>query len=181
MLKARLDKTGLRVLCGVKDCGYELAWVLERGVYAEGRWQRGLWFGPGWAPRADGVWSLTPRAMRRRRRGQAPAHRRADAGGKIVGMIPVNLPIEAVCPDCDFRQQLAPDILGVHPLPFAGLWSPCMKPGCPELVHSYGFCPAHGGPQTPPSRGFWGRPPVGYAHALELPEDLERWRITHNP
>ncbi len=72
MLAARLSKDKMRVLCGVRDsesdCGCELAWVLEIGVYADGHWQRGVWFPPGWAARPDGVWALTQRATPRRQR-----------------------------------------------------------------------------------------------------------------
>ena len=116
MLKARLDKSGWRVLCGNgADCGAELAWVLEIGVYADGRWQRAVWFPPGWAARQDGVWALTERAAKRRRKGQVPADRQPMREVEAEGQLPWNLPVEAVCPDCGFQQTLDPAILRVNP------------------------------------------------------------------
>jgi len=125
---ARLSKDGLRVLCGNgNDCGAEIAWVLEHGIWTDGRWQRAVWFPPGWAAREDGVWTLTERAAKRVRRGQAPADRRQP--GNIMGArAPANygkgptgwhpsLPAGVICPDCGFRQTLDPDVLAVAVCP----------------------------------------------------------------
>jgi len=137
MLTARLSKDGSRVLCHIVDCGCEIAWVLERGVYVDGRWQRAIWFPPGWAPRPDGVWAFTKRAAKRERKGQLPTlHRQpsrrpwkdgheplvsfspawSDDNGP-TGFLPCNLPVEAKCPNrkCGFRQTLDPDVLRVNP------------------------------------------------------------------
>jgi len=120
MLKARLSKDSLRVLCGVKDCRGQLAWVLlEGGGHVIGRC---VWFGPGWATRGDGVWNLTRRAIRRKRQGKRPANR--GEPGDFIALRPPNygkrptgwtisLPVEAICPDCGFRQVLDPDVLKV--------------------------------------------------------------------
>ena len=115
MLKARLSKDGLKVLCGNGvDCGCELAWVLEIGVYTDGHWQRGVWFPPGWVAGLDGVWAHTPRAVNRRRKGQVPADRQPMRGPEPEGQLPWNLPVEVVCPDCGFPQTLDPVPLRVN-------------------------------------------------------------------
>jgi hypothetical protein len=115
MLTARLSSDGSRVLCHIVDCGAEIAWVLEVGVYADGRWQRGLWFPPGWTTRPDGVWVWTARSVKRRRKGQAPADRQPMRGLRPEGQLPWNLPVEAKCPDCGFPQTLDPAVLRVNP------------------------------------------------------------------
>jgi len=127
MLKARLSKDAWRILCGVKDCGCELAFFqLEsradelRGRYIHPDDSIIMLFGAGWAQRADdGVWVLTRHAQRRVRRGQKPANRarprRKTLGISFktdtVGFQPNTLPAEAICPDCGFRQTLDPDVL----------------------------------------------------------------------
>ncbi len=114
MVKARLDKTGLRVLCGVIDCGTELALVLEVGVSTKDGWPRAVWFPPGWSVRKDGVWH------RSRKRHRSPPLELARWEGPC-GWLPLNLPIEAVCPcrslRCcgGMRQVLDPDVLRVDP------------------------------------------------------------------
>jgi hypothetical protein len=143
-LYARLDKTQDRVLCGVVDCGAELAQITEvqndTGL-GSGRF---LVFGPGWRPRGerppgaqwlpyglDGVWELNRRGQRRRRyqgpdlmHGERIAHQQGDRRGRplrpqddnvLWGNAPWNLPLEAACPGCGMRQTIDPDRLAVDP------------------------------------------------------------------
>jgi hypothetical protein len=135
MLKARLSSDRSRVLCGNgDDCGAEIAWVLKRGVYADGRWQRGVWFPPGWAARPDGVWAWTSHSVKRRRRGQLPADRVQPGAGPRgpTGWLPANLPVEAKCPDCEFLQTLDPAVLDVAPN--IGQPAPDCPPGIPRTL-----------------------------------------------
>jgi hypothetical protein len=127
-LYASLDSTGYRLLCGVLDCGTEMAQVAEDhgGDLGLGS-GRFLVFGPGWRPRGrrppgimwnayglDGVWELNRRGQGRRRyqgldltHEQRIARQQGDRRGRplrpqddreLWGMAPWNLPLEAACP-----------------------------------------------------------------------------------
>ena len=71
---ARLDRTGLGVLCGVKGCGMRLAELsiiphvayrdTGRGVLSKGEERVRVIFDEHWADRGDGVWTWTKRAQR---------------------------------------------------------------------------------------------------------------------
>jgi hypothetical protein len=101
-LRARLDRTGARVICGVIDCGKDLARVVE-GKQVDYLFRkdeivrRAVAFPPGWFPKGgtpltpdeealdiysrargiDGVWQLTKRNLRREHRaGSNPPHAR---------------------------------------------------------------------------------------------------------
>lgn len=111
MLTARLDKTGRRVLCGMRDCGAVLAYIAEFDDYD--RLIRQLYFECGFRPR-DGVWARSTRAAERVRRGQKPQGRRALPGvfgppdvpkdtdepplGGILHPTPAQYPVRVRCP-----------------------------------------------------------------------------------
>jgi len=157
-LKARLDKSGLRVLCGVRDCGTKLCWVLAPIVGG----RRVLFFLPGWTRRDDGVWAMTARAVRRVRQGRRPADRswysaitlsgsrdeRAPRG--IIPYCVADRPLEAVCPSCGFRQVLDPDPLNV-------------------VLGERG------------KTLFKSASPHGIAYRLSTPDELRRWRPWRPP
>ncbi|MFN0071384.1 MAG: hypothetical protein ACKVVP_07850 [Chloroflexota bacterium] len=116
---ARLDKTGRRVLCGVTDCGCQLAFVVKpRPQGRSGDPSPMVAFGPGWTLGNDGVWTLSRRALRATRAGRAPTWRRPpiqhhDTAGLAFGIAPYDLPAEARCPACGLRQTLDSDQLNV--------------------------------------------------------------------
>lgn len=138
-LYARLDKTTeKRVLCGLQDCRGELARV-EEPATSPGECPRKVWFGPGWEPRADGVWASTRRAAMKVRRGQLQHNRPGKPtrrhggwrnGGELSGWLPYNLPVQAKCPVCGQVQTLDPGVLHVsahevdlsRPIPDEGPW-----------------------------------------------------------
>jgi hypothetical protein len=126
-LYARLDTTRNRVLCGVVDCGTELAQITDDQDNPGLGFGRFLVFGPGWRPRGkrpqgtqwtpyglDGVWELNRRGQGRRRyQGPDLTHRdriarqQGDRRGRplrpqddrsLWGNAPWNLPIDAACP-----------------------------------------------------------------------------------
>jgi len=165
-LYARPSEDGQRVLCGVKDCGRELAWVLEGGV--RGEKVRVVWFGPGWIVRADdGVWVFKEKGSRR-----PPGGRDRPPGPS--GWVPW-LPCEAKCPDCGFQQTLDHEVLNVstHAQP-PDLMQACLAPRCPSAVRYYGYCAAHGGQEVPLKAGKSGRFP-GMPRPLFSGDELERW------
>ena len=157
-LLARLDKSETRVLCGVVDCGAEVARVVdvERGnVTLPLRSVRAVWFGPGWHPREDGVWALTARAARELRRqhmlggGRLLGARGRPGETKLkrafafdgdryqvenhqtgpAGWLPENLPADVVCSVCGSRQTLAPATLRVTANRRPGTWPSTKLPG----------------------------------------------------
>ncbi len=73
---ARLDwAMGCRVLCGVIDCGADIASVvvLQLAPYPTSYEPRVACFAPGWQRRQDGIWELSQHAkanLRRYRRGR---------------------------------------------------------------------------------------------------------------
>ena len=192
-LKARLDKVGLRVLCGT-GCGTELAWVLEHGISdGSGKtecWRRAVWFVPGWnvqrVPAQDWlaappVWRLSNHALGRVRRGCAPAARRpADqSSGEDgpAGWLPW-LPVDASCPSkgCGQRQTLDPGTLRVfnHSWPERLIRKGCVEPRCPGVAAGDSqYCSAHRAsrPPFPPL----GSPPAGDMRLLFQTEELQRW------
>jgi hypothetical protein len=128
--KARLDKTGRRVICG--ECATYLAKVVEfhRMVPGERRTYRCVGFPAGWIRRdEDGVWTLSRHAAGKRRWSHAASFRRmyqplqdlAQRWGMGQPNVPVHdLPAEAVCHGCRTRQVLDPEVLGVEPWPRPG-------------------------------------------------------------
>lgn len=121
---ARLDKTMRYVICGRMECGARLAEASQRiqqRTEEEGPVEtpasRGLvQFLPGWAPGADGMWSLSRYARLRLRRGSLAKLRSYPAG---LGGIPNDvmddyyglLPVKAKCPTCGFVNELLPEEL----------------------------------------------------------------------
>lgn len=64
---ARLDKDGLYVLCGRRDCGARLALIFDLPAKHFGEGQHDLMFGPGWKQEVDGIWGITKHAQSRLR------------------------------------------------------------------------------------------------------------------
>jgi hypothetical protein len=121
-LRARLDPTRTRVLCG--RCGQQLArvWVdFDPGD----RLHRRLVFDVTWAPGDDGVWHEVARAVEAIAKGRRPERRNVGAAmgptSPPTGYLPQNLPILAACPDrCAARQTLDAVELDVDPMPWLG-------------------------------------------------------------
>jgi hypothetical protein len=133
-LKARLDKSGDKVLCPADD-----ATPIARIEYLEG--QRILVFPEGWQYRQDaGLWIFTNHARERRRRGLRQGHRRPyahtiDAGeSRTVSTHPEKivhvLPTRAICPNppCHDRVLLL-DPETLHVVPPFGIGVPRPRPG----------------------------------------------------
>ena len=120
-LATRLDKGGGRVICGMRDCGAELARIVE--VLHEDQPLRLAYFPLGWRPRAsDGTWALTRHAAERMRRGRPPAYARRPAwpdGRRILGVRLDAATAQAVCPACGSIQTLAAEALRFDVLPEA--------------------------------------------------------------
>lgn len=152
MLKARLDKSRTRVLCGMIDCGKTIARVVDRDG------ERVVWFGPGWVMKRDGSWAFSERAQRRVRRGKTPEARAVSHGIQlehraVLGFVPRRLPVLAQCkdPKCPGGpQELDAQPLGVVPS-IRARTQVCAAPRCPELTTAdAGVCPAHTGKFDPP-------------------------------
>jgi hypothetical protein len=93
-LQARLDSTGRRVLCGVRDCGVVIGYIADGQSYNGPI--RQLYFESGFRPR-DGVWERSTRAAVRVRGGHKPqARRRAfhvfGLAAETEGSSPVGTP-----------------------------------------------------------------------------------------
>ena len=126
-LLARLDKrTRVRVLCGRMECDGQIAEIEEypqEGADLNGKptilMLRSVRMFPGWAPRRDGVWTLSHYAERRLRKGEQPKLRHTQdrrADGIDLGRVEAlraspDLPIEATCPGCGWRNRLESDVL----------------------------------------------------------------------
>lgn len=129
-LKARLDRSGSRVMCGVVDCGQQLGKVIERFPWRDNPYSpRGLCLGPGYREDEHGIWSLSSRANKRFRQGKLPRESRNPLAGshhehdaRLFGRRPFCLPADIRCPKCGFVQSLDPDALRVVILP-RELWS----------------------------------------------------------
>ncbi|MGB6838109.1 MAG: hypothetical protein WBF66_10460, partial [Dehalococcoidia bacterium] len=191
MLTARLDKTGLRVLCGV--CAHELGLILEEGVYTDGCWHRAVWLPPGWtirySPGADGalgpdttVWYFSQRAAGRLREGREPLARQKQhwrSEGKVEGWLPF-LPAYIKCPAhrCGQRQRLDADAIGLigNPWPTRWLLTPCAEPGCPNPTRdAAGYCEVHSQGKVA-SR----TPQAGYLRPLERSEEKQQYEEVLN-
>lgn len=179
MLYARLDRTERRVLCGVIDCGAEIARVVDE--YTKGRVfpgeppnYRAVWMGPGWDIRPDGVWALTSRAKRQMRRAQLTGcggltgsrktpvdSYREKAKGHVQGWLAYDLPFDVICPQCGSRQTIDPKTLNVTPnrLPARRLKVSCVVSGCPNMaMEGYLGCEEHPLPAHPLPKGAPQRP-----------------------
>lgn len=126
LINARLNSAGTHAVCGVIDCGTQIAYVSHPTAndIAEFK-ERGetplscLQFLPGWAPRKDGVWSLSNYARRRlitRRSAKVRRYPQNDGTGALRSVMNSSyemLPIEAKCAKCGFRNVLREDQLGI--------------------------------------------------------------------
>ncbi len=117
-LKARLDKRGTHAVCGVIDCGYQLARVVDsRGVFHGLRYApRAVCFGPGWRV-SNGHWRVSNEARERIRSRRRPREKRQPVeghhvdDGKLVGKLAWVSPALVTCPRCGFVQELDFDSL----------------------------------------------------------------------
>ena len=130
---ARLDwAMGCRVLCGVIDCGADIASVvvLQIAPYPQSYEPRVACFAPGWQRRHDGIWELSRHAkanLRRSRRRPPPnkesypypkplLSRRPTGLGKESQLLRhalkrPHLPARAKCEACGFINVLEADRL----------------------------------------------------------------------
>lgn len=140
---ARLDRSGMFVLCARIDCGTRLGSIFEidlgslcagRGIDIEtsdgsrrkvevGDVFRSFVLPAGWRPSPSGVWELTRHAREAMRHGRPPMYRRPFAeipGGMrrqhdVVPMIPTQIE----CPSCHLEQVLDQGQLRLTERPFA--------------------------------------------------------------
>ena len=126
---ARLDKTGLKVLCAHPNCG-QIASVHELR-HRDGLWVTRELIMPAYMTKqADGAWAPIAHARRQIALGLPPNTRRgyvnsADVRGHRALGLPVDerphrrlavvhdLPAVAVCPRCGHRNTLDPTVLRV--------------------------------------------------------------------
>lgn len=129
---ARVSKANpWKVVCGVRDCGAHLTYILLSRQSPPRRW---LVMGWDWAPRySDRVW----------------AKRRERARGK-VGLDHGQfwfiraLPVDIVCQECGLRQTLSNENLHVDAedsATFAGIPTTCRTPRCRGQSLSGEACP----------------------------------------
>lgn len=154
--RARLDKTGRRVLCESVVCGAAIAEVkMGHAVDHHGRGLGRLCLPGGWIQRRKHdvwVWVLTPRAKARVREGRQPSYRRTPdvdragaqvrvlEGGRWVriddgrpgrwGRFVNELPAQIECPGCGREQTMDPEMLRVESLDGRCSW-PVVPPDTP--------------------------------------------------
>ncbi len=129
---ARLDRRDpQQIRCGA--AGGTCSGELGRVRYSAGppaQLQRFIELPPGWAKRADGAYSLTPRAQARYRQAQADLGRGEVSGGAAAVLggprtrrpvrgpsmpVPLRPPANstAICPHCQIRNRYDPKTLGL--------------------------------------------------------------------
>ena len=126
LINARLNSARTHAVCGVTDCGAQIAYVGQPTTDDIAEFKRRgetplscLQFLPGWAPGKDGVWSLSNYARRRLTTGRSAKLRRYpqnDGTGALNSVLNSSyemLPIEAKCARCGFKNVLREDKLGV--------------------------------------------------------------------
>lgn len=144
----RSNRQPWRLVCGVRDCGATIGYVLEthygkavvlepewRPRYSRGRdsyvWERREKTRPVVLP--TGRTTSKPRLPR-------PMQGHHNAAGQDTAWIAFVLPAEVICPDslCGFRQSLDAARLGVDfaetPQRVYDKPSPCPTPHCPEML-----------------------------------------------
>jgi hypothetical protein len=122
-LRARLDRSGRRILCGYRECGAQLGLILED---SEGR--RSAWLGDEWTPEIGkprgGTWRVTNRSRQQLSRRRQPRQRRPPGGdreaddigpGDIVGWELVVSPVAVECWMCGWLQTLEVAVLRLRP------------------------------------------------------------------
>ena len=129
-LSARLDRKGFRVICGLQDCGADIAaivilyWFGMVDVDVEGI--RCVCFTPDWYQRkGDGVWVMSDRATKTKKKvllgihpqTRRPLARRGSGIDKETGersheLKRPHLPAKAKCPSCGFPNTLRAEALG---------------------------------------------------------------------
>jgi hypothetical protein len=107
ILMARLDRTGKRVLCGIYDCGEELARIDDYGVY------RYVHFAEGWTG-IDGPWHFSNHALRHVQRGEKPKSRRPNHDHAWTHQIRLNGKQRSVLCKCGKEQLLDPERLRIN-------------------------------------------------------------------
>lgn len=121
-LQAKLSADRKYVLCG--RCSGDMGYVaLVADEYQDGSGlgnpNRVLRFCAGWRPDRRGMWVFPPQALEQLARGRSPYQHPQwwlePAIGLFGGKEPTRLPVWAVCPSCDSKQELDAAALDVRP------------------------------------------------------------------